>query len=80
LRWDRPAEKRGKPIDGRSGLLDGLRLGESSRSGLGGELDLNERQGLLGKVFGKPGRDSGGLGEVPSVSEQIVQEKIHAER
>jgi hypothetical protein len=78
LRWERPAEKRGKPIDGRSGLLDGLRLAESSRSGLGGELDLNERQGLLGKVIGQPGRDSGGLGEVPSVSEQIVQADLRA--
>jgi hypothetical protein len=41
-------------------------------------LDLNERQSLLGKVFGQPGRDSGGLGEVPSVSEQIVQADLQA--
>lgn len=78
LRWDRPAEKRSKPVDGRSGHVDGLRLGEASRSGLGGELDLDERQGLLGKVFGQMGGDSGGPGEVPSVSEQVVQADLQA--
>jgi hypothetical protein len=65
LQWDRPAEKRGKAIDVRSGLRDGLRLGEASRSGLGGELGLSEGQALFGKVFRQRGRDSGGLSEVP---------------
>ncbi|WP_405640001.1 hypothetical protein [Streptomyces uncialis] len=78
LRWDQPAEERGKAVDGRSGLLDGLRLGESSRSGLGGKLGPSESQGPLGNVLGQPDRDSGGLREIPSVSEQIVQTDLEA--
>src|SRR3954451_21525678 len=64
LRRDRPAEKRGKAIDGRSGLVDGLRLGESSRSGLGGEVGLGESQALFGKVFGQQGEADASL-ELP---------------
>jgi hypothetical protein len=43
-------------------------------------LDLDERQGLLGKVFGqmRMSGDSGGPGEVPSVSEQVVQADLQA--
>ena len=73
LRRDRPSKKRGEPVDSRGGAVDGLRLGESSGSRLRGELVPNERQGLLGKLLGYLGTNSGGLHEVPSVSEQIVE-------
>jgi hypothetical protein len=48
-------------------------LGESADAQLGGKLVPNEGQSLLGEIVGQPGRNPGGLTDIPSMSEQIVE-------
>ena len=50
-----------------------MRFGESAGARLGGKLVPNERKSLLSEIVGQLSRNPGGLTEIPSMSEQIVE-------
>jgi hypothetical protein len=60
------------------GVAHGLRLGESSRPRLGGELVPINTRALLCEFLGYLRTNSGGLHEVLSVSEQIVEPDLQS--
>jgi len=72
------SEKCGELFDRWDRVVDGLRLRESSRAGLGGQLVPNEGQGVFGEIVRQVGRDAGHLGEVPAVSGQIVEADLQS--